>query len=51
MSIVFDDPEQKRLKLQNNFDYQVTKANMTEKIKELLSKKKKSKEHEVFEDF
>lgn len=51
LSIVFDDPEQKRLKLQNNFDYQVTKANMTEKIKELLSKKKKSKEHEVFEDF
>lgn len=51
LSIVFDDPEQKRIKLQNNFDYGIAKANMTQKIKELLSKKKKSKEHEVFEDF
>ncbi|HMS90685.1 MAG TPA: helix-turn-helix domain-containing protein [Candidatus Absconditabacterales bacterium] len=51
LSIVFDDPEQKWIKLQNNFDYTLAKANMTTKIKELLSKKKKSKEHEVFEDF
>ncbi|MFA6256289.1 MAG: hypothetical protein WC606_03825 [Candidatus Absconditabacterales bacterium] len=51
LSIVFDDPEQKRIKLQNNFDYIITKANMTQKTKEMLSKKKKTKEHEVFEDF
>lgn len=51
LSIVFDDPEQKWIKLQNNFDYTLAKANMATKIKELLSKKKKSKEHEVFEDF
>jgi hypothetical protein len=51
LSIVFDDPEQKRIKLQNNFDYSIAKANMTQKIKEVLSKRKKSKEHEVFEDF
>ena len=50
-SIVFDDPEQKWIKLQNNFDYIVAKANMSQKIKEILSKKKKTKEHEVFEDF
>lgn len=51
LSIVFDDPEQKWIKLQNNFDYIVAKANMSQKIKEILSKKKKTKEHEVFEDF
>lgn len=51
LSIVFDDPEQKWIKLQNNFDYSIAKANMTQKIKEVLSKKKKTKEHEVFEDF
>ena len=51
LSIVFDDPEQKRIKLQNNFDYIVAKSNMSQKIKEVLSKKKKTKEHEVFEDF
>jgi len=51
LSVVFDDPEQKRIKLQNNFDYSVAKANMTQKIQEVLSKKKKTKEHEVFEDF
>ncbi len=51
LSIVFDDPEQKRIKLQNNFDYGVAKANMTQKTQEILSKKKKTKEHEVFKDF
>lgn len=51
LSVVFDDPEQKRIKLQNNFDYDVAKANMTQKMQEILSKKKKTKEHEVFEDF
>jgi plasmid maintenance system antidote protein VapI len=51
LSIVFDDPEQKWIKLQNDFDYIVTKANMTQKIQEILSKRKKTKEHEVFEDF
>jgi len=48
---VFDDPEQKRIKLQNNFDYMLAKVNMTQKIQEILSKKKKTKGHEVFEDF
>ena len=51
LSIVFDDPEQKRIKLQNNFDYTIAKANMTQKIQEILSKKKKTKGHEVFDDF
>lgn len=51
LSIVFDDPEQKRIKLQNNFDYSIAKMNMTQKVKEILSKKKKTKEHEVFQDF
>jgi len=51
LSVVFDDPEQKRIKLQNNFDYIVAKASMAHKIQEVLSKKKKTKEHEVFEDF
>lgn len=51
LSIVFDDPEQKRIKLQNNFDYSIAKMNMTQKVREILSKKKKTKEHEVFQDF
>jgi len=51
LSMVFDDPEQKRIRLQNNFDYGVAKANMTQKTQEILSKKKKTKEHEVFKDF
>jgi len=51
LSIIFDDAEQKRIKLQNNFDYIVAKANMAHKIQEILSKKKKTKGHEAFEDF
>ena len=51
LSIVFDDQEQKRIKIQTNFDYSVAKANMTAKIKEVMSKKKNTKGHEVFEDF
>ncbi len=51
LSIVFDDPEKKRLNLQNNFDYSVAKNSMTIKIQNILSKKNKIKEHEVFEDF
>lgn len=51
LSIVFGDPEQKWIRLQNNFDYIIAKANMTQKTQEILSKKKKTKEHEVFEDF
>lgn len=51
LSIVFDDPEQKWIKLQNNFDYGLAKEHMAQKIKELLSKKNKRKEREVFEDF
>ena len=51
LSIVFGDPEQKWIKLQNNYDYAITKASMAEKIQEIFSHQKKSKEHEVFEDF
>ena len=51
LSIVFDDPEQKWIKLQNDYDYSIAKANMSPKIQEILSQKKKTKEHEVFEDF
>jgi len=51
LSIVFGDPEQKWIKLQNDYDYVITKASMAEKIQEIFSHKKKSKEHEVFEDF
>lgn len=51
LSIVFDDPEQKRIKLQNNFDYEITKTSMAKKIQEVISKKKKTKGHEAFEDF
>lgn len=51
LSIVFDDPEQKRIKLQNNYDYAIAKMNMSQKIQEIASQKKKTKEHEVFEDF
>lgn len=51
LSIVFDDPEQKWIRIQNDFDYSIAKTTMTEKIKEVLSKKKKTKWHEVFDDF
>jgi len=51
LSIVFGDPEQKWIKIQTDFDYQTTKISMAPKIKEILSKRKKTKEHEVFEDF
>ena len=51
LSIVFGDPEQKRIRLQNNFDYIIAKANMTQKVQDILSKKMKNKGHEVFEDF
>lgn len=51
LSIVFGDPEQKRIKFQNDFDYNIAKSNMTQKIQDIFSKKKKTKEHEVFEDF
>jgi len=51
LSVVFGDPEQKWIRLQNNFDYIVTKASMAEKIQEIFSKQKKTKEHEVFTDF
>jgi plasmid maintenance system antidote protein VapI len=51
LSIVFDDPEQKRIKIQNNFDYVRAKSTMTKKIQEIVSKKKKTKWHQVFKDF
>ena len=51
LSIVFGDPEQKWIRLQNDYDYVITKASMAEKIQEIFSHQKKSKEHEVFEDF
>lgn len=51
LSIVFGDPEQKWIKLQNDYDYVITKASMAQKIQELFSHQKKTKEHEVFEDF
>lgn len=51
LSVVFGDPEQKWIRLQNNFDYIITKASMVEKIQEIFSKQKKTKEHDVFEDF
>jgi len=51
LSIVFGDPEQKWIKLQNDYDYVITKVSMAEKIQEIFSYKQKSKEHEVFEDF
>jgi plasmid maintenance system antidote protein VapI len=51
LSIVFNTPEQQRLKLQNDYDYVITKESMAPKIEELFSYKKKTKEHEVFEDF
>jgi hypothetical protein len=51
LSIIFDHPEQKWIKHQNDFDYGVAKSNMTVKIKEVQSKKKKIKGHEVFDDF
>lgn len=51
LSIVFGDPEQKWIRLQNDYDYVITKEHMAPKIEELFSYKKKTKEHEVFEDF
>ncbi len=51
LSVVFDHPEQKWIKLQNDFEYIITKIAMSQKIQEVMSKKKKSKEHEVFQDF
>ncbi len=51
LSIVFDDPEHKRISLQNQYDYTIAKANMGDKIKEVQSKKKKVKVSETFEDF
>jgi plasmid maintenance system antidote protein VapI len=51
LSILFHDPEQKWIKLQVDYDYQTTKASMALKIQELFSHQKKTKEHEVFEDF
>lgn len=51
LSTVFGDPEQKRLKLQNDFDYETIKVAMAPKLQELFSYQKKTKEHEVFEDF
>lgn len=39
LSAVFGDPEQKRLKLQNDFDYIVVRASMQPKIQELFSQK------------
>jgi len=51
LSIIFYHPEQKWIKLQIDYDYQTTKANMAPKIQELFSHQKKTKEHEVFEDF
>lgn len=51
LSVVFGDPEQKWIKLQTDYDYQITKTNMAPKLQELFSYQKKTKEHEVFEDF
>ncbi len=51
LSVVFDDPEKKWINLQNDFDYITTKIAMSQKIQEIMSKKNKSKEHEVFQDF
>lgn len=51
LAIVLDDPEKKWIALQINYDYELTKRTMADKIKELSSKRKKTKEREVFEDF
>lgn len=51
LSTAFNDPEQKRLKLQNDFDYETIKITMAPKLQELFSYKKKTKEREIFEDF
>lgn len=51
LSVIFGDPEQRRIRLQMDFEYQTTKEHMAPKIQEILSKQKKTKEHEVFEDF
>jgi len=51
LSLVFGDQEKKRIQLQIDFDYAIIKANMTPKIKEVHVQQKKTKEHEVFEEF
>jgi len=51
LSALFGDPEQKRIKLQIDFDYVTTKVTMQDKLTEIGSRQQKSKEHEVFEDF
>jgi plasmid maintenance system antidote protein VapI len=51
LSVVFGDPEQKWMILQNNFDYVVAKIVMAQKIKEITANQKKTKEYEVFEEF
>lgn len=51
LSVVLDEPEKKWIALQLNYDYELIKMTMTDKIKDLSSKKKKTKEREVFEDF
>jgi plasmid maintenance system antidote protein VapI len=51
LSLAFDDPEQKWITLQNNFDYIVVKSNMSQKIQDIVSKKQKTKEREIFEEF
>lgn len=42
LSVIFDDPEQKWLVLQNNYDYVITKTNMQSKIQELLASRGQS---------
>ncbi len=52
LSAIFDDPEKKRINLQNDFDYITIKWNMDpKKMFEIISKKPKNKEHEIFEKF
>lgn len=51
LSLAFDDPEQKWITLQNNFDYIAVKSNMSQKIQDIVSKKQKTKEREIFEEF
>jgi len=66
LSVVFGDPEQKWIRLQNDYEYSITKPMMEQKMQDILSKKpqapiissiptplhqEKTKEHEVFDDF
>lgn len=39
LSIVFGDPEQKWIRLQNDYDYSIAKPMMQQKIQDILSKK------------